>query len=161
MRTLFGPFELLYPGRPLVLESPLSAEELTRRLEAAFQGTCVDGRVRVMRRVRGTSSFRPVVAGHIRRATPGSRLDVRLQLHPVVLAFGAVFAAGAGMAAAVAASEIPMAVGSPLLALVGAMAAVAFLFALLGAIEARITTRLLVTLADARPAPPATGREPA
>jgi VIT1/CCC1 family predicted Fe2+/Mn2+ transporter len=155
VRTLFGFLELLYPGRPLVLDSPLSAEDLTRRLEAAFEGTCVDGRLRVMRRVRGTNSFRPLVEGHLRRAPRGSRLDVRLRLHPVVLAFGAVFATGAGLAAAVAAPEIPMAAGSPLLALVLAMAAVAFLFALLGAIEARTSTRLLATLAQATPAPPA------
>lgn len=154
MTTLFGFLELLYPGRPLVLDSPLSAEELTRRLAAAFEGTCVDGRLRVMRRVRGRNSFRPVVEGHIRRAPPGSRLDVRLQLHPLVLAFGAVFALVAGTIAALAAPDIPVVGGSPLLVRLLAMAAVAFVWALLASIEARSSTRLLARLAETQPTHP-------
>ena len=46
-------FELFYPGRSIVLDSPLGVEEVTRRLELAFDGTFADGRFCMMRRVRG------------------------------------------------------------------------------------------------------------
>ena len=55
----------------------------------------------------------------------------------------------AGTVAAVASPEIPVVGGSPLLVGVLAMAAVAFVFALLGSIEARTSTRLLVNLTEA------------
>jgi hypothetical protein len=142
-------FELFHPGRSIVLDSPLDVKELTRRLEVAFEGTFADGRFSVMRRVRGTNSFRPLVDGQIRPESGGSRLNVRLRLHPLILAFGAVFALVAGTLAAIAAPEIPVVGGSPLLVAVLAMAAVAFLFALLGSIEARTSTRLLSKVAEA------------
>lgn len=141
-------FELFYPGRSIVLDSPLGVEELTRRLELAFDGTFTDGRVRMMRRVRGRNSFRPVVDGQILAASSGSRLKVRLRLHPLILAFGAVFALIAGTVAAIASPEIPVVGGSPLLVRVLAMAAVAVVFALLGSIEARTSTRLLSNVAE-------------
>ena len=146
-------FELIYPGRSIVLDSPYGVEELTRRLEQAFDGTVADGRFRLMRRVRGRNSFRPVVDGRILPGSGGSRLNVRLRLHPLILGFGAVFAVIAGTVAAVASPEIPPLGGSPLLARVLAMAAVAFLFALLAGIEARASTRLLANVVNARPTP--------
>lgn len=145
--------ELLHPGRSFVLDSPLGVEELTRRLELAFDGTFAGGRIRMMRRVRGRNSFRPVVDGQILPGSVGSRLNVRLRLHPLILAIGAVFALIAGTVAALASPEIPVVGGSPLLVRVLAMAAVAFVFALLGSIEARTTTRLLSNLAEAKPYP--------
>jgi hypothetical protein len=144
-------FDLLYPGRSIVLDSPLGVTELTRRLELAFDGTFVHGRFCMMRRVQGRNSFRPVVDGQILPGPGGSRLNVRLRLHPLILAIGAVFALIAGTVAAVAAPEIPVVGGSPLLVRVLAMAAVAFVFALLGRIEARTSTRLLADVADAKP----------
>jgi hypothetical protein len=144
-------FELFYPGRQLVLDSPLGVEELSRRLELAFEGTFADGRFHMMRRVRGRNSFRSVVDGQILPGTGGSRLNVRLRLHPLILAIGAVFALIAGTVAAVAAPEIPVIGGSPLLVRLLAMAAVAFVFALLGSIEARTSTRLLTNVAEAKP----------
>jgi hypothetical protein len=149
--------ELIHPGRPVLLDSPLGVEELTRRLSVAFDGTVADGRVRIMRRVRGRNSFRPVVDGRILPAPGGSRIDVRLRLHPLVLAFGGVFALVAGTIAALAAPEIPVVGASPLLVRVLAMAAVGFVFALLGSIEARTSTRLL---ADAAAAKPSHARQP-
>jgi hypothetical protein len=143
--------ELFYPGRSIVLDSPLGVEEVTRRLEAAFDGTFGDGRFWMMRRVRGRNSFRPVVDGQILPRPWGSRLNARLRLHPLILAIGAVFALIAGTVAAVASPEIPVVGGSPLLVRVLAMAAVAFVFALLGSIEARTSTRLLSNVAEARP----------
>jgi hypothetical protein len=150
-------FELFYPGRSIVLDSPLVVEEVTRRLELAFDGTFADSRLRIMRRVRGRNSFRSVVDGHILpRSGGGSRLRVRLRLHPLILAFGAVFALIAGTIAALASPEIPVIGVSPLLVRVLAMAVVAFVFALLGTIEARTTTRLLAKAAEAKRTPVAT-----
>ena len=144
-------FELFYPGRKMVLESPLGVEELTRRLEREFEGTFADRRFSMMRRVRGRNSFRSVVDGQILPESAGSRLNVRLRLHPLILAIGSVFALIAGTVAAVAAPEIPVIGGSPLLVRMVAMAAVAFVFALLGNIEARTSTRLLSNVAEAKP----------
>jgi hypothetical protein len=144
-------FELFRSGRPILLDSPLDVKELRRRIELAFDGTVADGRVSVMRRVRGRNSFRSVVHGQIRPESGGSRLDVRLRLHPLILAFGAVFALVAGTIAALASPEIPVIGGSPLLVRVLAMAAVALVFHLLGSIEARTSTRLLAQVAQSEP----------
>ena len=146
-------FELFYPGRQMVLDSPLGAEELTRRLQLAFEGTFANGRVYMMRRVRGRNSFRSLVDGQIIPASAGARLTVRLRLHPLVLGIGAVFAVIAGTVGAIASPEIPVIGGSPLLVRVLAMAAVALIFGLLGSIEARTTTRLLSDAAEAKPHP--------
>lgn len=143
-------FELFDPGRSMVLDSPLGVEEVTRRLELAFDGTFADGRFCLMRRVRGRNSFRPVVDGQILPESGGSRLNVCLRLHPLILAIGAVFALIAGTVAAVASPGIPLVGGSPFLVRVLAMAAVAFVFALLGSIEARTATRLLHHIVEAR-----------
>lgn len=146
--------ELLYSGRSLVLDSPLGVEELTRRVEQAFDGTFVNGRVSMMRRVRGRNSFRVVLEGDMAPTPSGSRLDLRLRLHRLILAVGAVFALIAGNVAAIAGPEIPVVGGSPLLARVLAMTAVAVVFAVLGSVEARIATRLLSAVAEAIPFPP-------
>jgi hypothetical protein len=145
-------FELFYPGRSIAFDSPLDVNELTRRLGQAFDGTVADGRFRLMRRVRGRNSFRSVVEGQLLPGSGGSRLNVRLRLHPLILAFGAVFALIAGTVAALASPDIPVVGGSPLLVRVLAMAAVAFVFALLGSIEARTSTRLLASVTEANPA---------
>jgi len=144
-------FGLFYPGRSIVLDSPLGVDELTRRLEQAFDGTFVNGRVHMQRRTRGRNSFRPVVEGQISPVASGSRLDIRLRLHPLILAIGAAFALIAGTIAAIAAPEIPIVGGSPLLVRVLGMAAVGFVFAVLGSVEARISTRLISNAAEAKP----------
>jgi hypothetical protein len=141
--------DLFYPGRSFVLDSPVGVEELTRRLQLAFDGTIADGRFRMMRRVRGRNSFRSVVDGRIVPGSGGSRLNVRLRLHPLILAIGAVFALIAGTLAAVASPEIPVVGGSPLLVRALAIATVTFVFALLASIEARTSTRLLANLSEA------------
>src|SRR5688500_1498378 len=129
-------FELFHPGRSLVLDSALGVEELTRRLELAFEGRVAGDRFRVMRRVRGRNSFRSLLDGQMQPTPGGSRLSVRMRLHPLILAVGAVFALIAGAMAAVASPQIPVVGGSPWLVRVLAMAAVAVLFGLLGSIEA-------------------------
>ena len=103
--------------------------------------------------MRGRNSFRSLADGQILPRSGGSRLNVRLRLHPLILAVGAVFALIAGTVASLASPEIPVVGGSPLLVRVLAMAAVAFVFALLGSIEARTSTRLLSNVADAKPYP--------
>ena len=143
-------YELLR-GRSFVFDSPLGVEEVTRRLGLAFDGTFADGRFRMMRRVRGRNSFRPVVDGQIVPGSSGSRLNVRLRLHPLILVIGAAFALIAGAVAAVASPEIPVIGGSPLLVRVLAMAAVSSVFVLLGDIEARASIRLVCHLAEAKP----------
>jgi hypothetical protein len=152
-------FELFYPGRSMVFDSPLDVNELTRRLQLAFDGTVVDGQFSLIRRVRGRNSFRSVVEGQILPRRGGSRLNVRLRLHPLILAFGAMFALIAGSVAAVASPGIPVVGRSPLLVSVLAMAAVAFAFALLGNIDARTSTRLLANAASSKPYPPGQASE--
>jgi hypothetical protein len=144
-------FQVLYPGRTVVLNSPLSVEEVTRRLQQGFAGTVTGGRLRVMRRVRGRNSFRPIIEGLVSPNSAGSRLDLRMRLHPFSLAAGAVFAFIAGTLAVVAAPPIPIVGSSPLLIRVLVLGAVALLFAALGNIEVRTSTRLLSELAEAKP----------
>jgi hypothetical protein len=144
-------FDLFYPGRSVALDSPIDAAELTRRLELTFDGTVGDGRFRMMRRVRGRNSFRSVMDGQILPRPGGTRLNVRLRLHPLVLAIGAVFALVAGTVAAIAAPGVPVVGGSPFLVRVLAMAAVAFVFALLGNVEARTSIRVLSDIAETKP----------
>jgi hypothetical protein len=151
--------ELLYSGRSITLVSPLGVEALTRRLEQAFDGTFVNGRVDMMRRTRGRNSFRMVLEGDMSPAASGSRLDLRLRLHRVILVAGALFALIAGTIAAIAAPEIPFVGGSPLLARVLAMTAVAVAFAVLASVEARIAIRLLSAVAEATPLPPGDASE--
>jgi hypothetical protein len=145
-------FQVLYSGRAIVLDSPLTVEEVTRRLQQRFDGTFADGRLSILRRVRGRNSFRPVVEGQVVPRSAGSRLDLRMRLHPLVLVFGAIFALIAGTIAAIAAPAIPVVGSSPLLIRLLAMVAVAVIFAALGNVEVRTSTRLLSELAAAKPA---------
>ena len=157
--------DLLYPGRKVVFDSPLTVDEVTRRLQREitppaapwrdtrqqlFEGTFASGRFEMARLVRGRNSFRTVMKGLISQAPAGARVDVRLQLHPLVVGAGVFFAVIAGAIAAVAAPEIPVIGVSPLLVRLLAMAAVVFAFAGLGNIEARTATRLLGKLIEAR-----------
>ena len=89
-------------GRSLVFESPLTLDEITKRLQREiapatwqlyetrrqlFVGTFADGRFRMMRLVRGKNSFRSLIEGYLSPSSTGVRIDVRLKLHPVVLIF--------------------------------------------------------------------------
>ena len=156
---------LLYPGRQLVLDSPLAVDEVTRRLQREiaspewrlwenrpqmFQGTFENGRFGMMRLVRGRNSFRPVMTGLVSQGQTGTRLVVRLQLHPLVLGAGVFFALIAGTIASIAAPAIPVIGGSPLLVRLLAMAAVMFIFAAVGSVEGRTATRLLSNLVEAQ-----------
>lgn len=93
-------FDLLFAGRRLTLESPLSADEAAERLRRdlatpewriaerrphAFIGTFAEGRFQMTRHVRGRNSFRPMIDGRLAPAGHGSRVEVRLRLHPVAV----------------------------------------------------------------------------
>lgn len=101
-------------GRQLVFESPLSVQEMTARLRREiaeptyypferrtnlFEGTLVDGRFRMVRLARGRNSLRPVISGRVSPGARGTQIDLRLRLHPGVLALLAiVLTAGVGAA---------------------------------------------------------------
>jgi hypothetical protein len=153
-------FEMLYSGRAVAFDSPLNAEEVTQRLQQGFDGTFTDGRLHMMRRVRGRNSFRSVIDGQLSRRSAGSHLVLRLRLHPVVLVFGAVFALIAGTVAAIAAPEIPVIGGSPLFVRLLAMGVVVSGFAALGSVEARLATKLVAELVNAEPLRAAAGVSP-
>ena len=161
-------FDVLYPGRRLVIDSPLSVEEVTHRLgrevaapaitrpsrekrTQSFEGTFANGDFSFIRLVRGQNSFRPWMKGRVSAQAAGTRIDVHLQLHWFVLAFGVVLAVVGGAIAALAAPELPVVTNSPLMARLVAMAAVVLIFAALGNLESRIATRLLEKVVGATP----------
>jgi hypothetical protein len=160
----FAMLDLLYTGRHLVLDSALPADEVTRLLQREitasprkwgenrpqlFEGTFENGRFEMARLVRGRNSFRPMMTGTVSPGQTGTRLNVRLQLHPFVLVVAVVFALVAGTIASIAAPDIP-APGGSLLARLLAMAVVMVIVAGLGSIEARISTKILANLVAAR-----------
>jgi len=161
-------FDVLYPGRRLVINSPLSVEEVAQRLgrdvtspvmrpqlrdrrQERFEGTFADGQFSIIRRVHGRNSFRPWMKGRLSAQPAGTRIDLHVQLHLFVLIFGVILAIIAGSIAAIAAPELPVVTNSPLMARLLAMALIAVIFAALGRIEARTATRLLEKVVGATP----------
>jgi hypothetical protein len=161
-------FDVLYPGRRLVINSPLSVEEVTERLgrevtppvmrsqlwdrrQQGFEGTFADGQFSFIRLVHGRNSFRPWMKGRLSAQPTGTRVDLHLQMHLFILVFGVVLAIIAGTIAAIAAPELPVVANSPLVARLLAMALIAVIFAGLGSIEARTATRLLEKVVGATP----------
>jgi hypothetical protein len=167
--------DIVFRGRRLEFASPLSVEELSARLARevtaavwrvtdtrtqTFEGAFADGRFRMVRLVHGRNSFRPLIEGQLVPLPAGTRIDVRLRLHPFVVIFCAILlAVGATLFRIVAADpEARAAVPPPLIAL-GA-AAVCALVAGVAAAEARTATRLLAALFEApgsRPGSPPAG----
>jgi len=101
---------VIFGGRHIVFESPLSLEEATTRLEReitpptvrsewrrpmerrmfekrpqSFIGTFADDRFHVVRLTRGRSSIRPWVDGTLSRSTRGCRVAVQLKMPTVAL----------------------------------------------------------------------------
>lgn len=158
-------FDLLYPGRTVVFDSALSVAEVTRRLEKEvspprvnpfwdrrqqlFEGTFANGHFHMMRLVHGRQSFRPVLDGQLSPAASGTHVAVRMQLHPLVIAFCTALALIGGMLASVAAPAIPVVGGVPP-PLVGLLAIglVALLVGVFGSIETRTAIRLLEGLLE-------------
>lgn len=153
-------------GRRLVFQSTLTREDLMTRLEQQvapprllssqkgphpFEGTVANGGFRMMRSVRGRNSFRPVISGSMASAAHGTRVDARLQLHPIVLALCAIVLLVGAMVASIAIPEYVATGSSPGIVFVLALAAVFTAFAIAAAVEARKATRMLATLFVAEP----------
>lgn len=156
-------------GRRLTFHSPLTSEDLAARLgrevapptlfprskgPQAFEGTVADGRFRMMRSVRGRNSFRSLISGTVSPGGRGARVDVRLQLHPAVLIFCALFLLVAAAIASIAIPEFLATGSSPGLIFVIAVTLVFVLFAIVATVEARKATRMLAALFESQPADP-------
>jgi hypothetical protein len=96
--------DLLFGGRHLVFESPLTLEETSARLErdlttpaankwwralgsrgseqrpSSFRGTFGDGRFQMSPLINGRRSIRPWIVGTLSRAATGCRVDVWLKM---------------------------------------------------------------------------------
>src|SRR5215831_4695255 len=97
--------DLVFGGRKLVLASPLSLEEATKRLQReitapgvraewrrpmewrmfekrpqSFIGTFADSRFHMVRLIRGRGSIRPWIDGKLSRAVDGCLVEVRLKM---------------------------------------------------------------------------------
>lgn len=155
-------------GRRLVFDSPLTPDQATERLRQQvtppawklvedrpqlFEGTFENGRFQMVRLVRGRNSFRPVIEGTLQPGNRGTRIDVRMKLHPLVVVFCGVFLAFGAMVAAVAIPEWLAAstTPAPVWLFLGLAAAVAAAFLAAPGIEARTATRMLQDLFEAEP----------
>lgn len=168
MQNVAGMIDLVF-GRRLIFESPLGQEAVATRLQQEiapprmfpsetrpqqFEGTFMDGRFRMMRQVRGRNSFRSVISGVVSPGDRGARIDVRLQLHPVVTVVCSLFLLAAVAIASVAIPEYLTTGSSPGMLFVIAATVVFGLFAISAAAEARKSTRMLVELFGAQPGGP-------
>lgn len=92
--------ELLFGGRNLVFESPLSLEDATARLQREittpewrmlenrrqlFMGTFAGGRFHMFRLASRRNSFKPTIDGTLTRTVNGCRVNARLKLAPADL----------------------------------------------------------------------------
>ena len=158
-------FDVLYPGRRVVLDSGLSLAEVTSRLEKEvtppatpwfrdtrtqlFEGTFANGRFEMARLVKGRDSFRPMLYGQLSATPGGTRIEIRMQLHILVLVVGLAISSFAGMIGSWAAYPIPVIGPLSLLWQLLVMGLFALLFASLANIEVRKAIRLLEGLLDA------------
>lgn len=156
-------FDLVLPGRRLVFVSPLGVGEVRKRLERQvskpgirlwdqrtemFEGTFANDRFEIARLVRGRNSFRPMIHGRLSMDAAGTRIDARMQLHPVVMVVYGLMVFIAGTAAALAAPAVPM---PPLAARILVMALLFLAVSLVANLEARKATRLLAQLFASEP----------
>lgn len=89
--------DLLFGGRNLIFESPLSLEDATVRLQGEvttpewrlfenrrqlFMGTFAGGRFHIFRLASRRSSFKPTIDGTLTRTVNGCRVNARLKLAP-------------------------------------------------------------------------------
>ena len=113
----------LLPYQKLLFNSPLSREELTRRLAREvsksrwgfalfdrrtelFEGTITSEGFKVSRIIRYRNSFLPVISGNFSPTAKGVRVDVTLRLHGAVLAFSVVWLSFVGLGAAAVVLEL-------------------------------------------------------
>jgi hypothetical protein len=112
----------LLPYTQLVFESPLSKEEVVRRLtlEVAsrrwgwglferrtelFEGEVSEGGFRISRIIRYRNSFLPVIHGRFSPLVKGVRIDITMRLHVAVLIFSIVWLSAVGFGALAFASQ--------------------------------------------------------
>jgi hypothetical protein len=160
-------FDVLYPGRKVVLDSTLSVDEVTSRLakevtppanpfwdrrQELFEGTFANGRFEMIRLVHAQRhSFRPMLYGQLSPTPGGTRIEVRMQLHLLVLALGFAIAYIGGVIGSLAAYQwVPVIGRVPLVTHLLIIGLFAVLFATLGTREARKATGMLERLLEAR-----------
>ena len=156
--------DVLYPGRKVVLESGLSLADVTSRLakevtpmanpfwdrrKELFEGTFANGRFEMIRLVHSRNSFRPMLYGQLSPRPGGTRIEIRMQLHILVLVVGLAISAFAGLIGSWAASPIPVIGQLSLLWQLLVIGLFALLFAALGNVESRKSVGLLENLLDA------------
>src|SRR5262245_66331008 len=84
-----------------------------------FEGTFANGRFEMSRLVKGRDSFRPMLYGQLLPTSGGTRIEIRMRLHILVLALGFVLAYIAGTIASLAAYDVVPVIGHvPVLVLV-------------------------------------------
>ena len=112
----------LWPYQKLVFNSPLSREELIRRLarevsksrwgllfdrrRELFEGTITGEGFKISRIIRYRNSFLPVIQGNFSNTAKGVRVDVTLRLHRAVLVFSAVWLSFAVLGIVAVASKV-------------------------------------------------------
>jgi hypothetical protein len=100
-------FDVMFTGRQLVFDSPLTLAEATSRLQQevtapawplwrdrrtqSFEGTFADGQFQMSRLDRRKKTLGPVIKGRISQGTFGARIDASIQVHPLALGFYAIF----------------------------------------------------------------------
>jgi hypothetical protein len=152
----------LWPYQKLVFKSPLSREEITRRLtrevsdrqwsvglfekrRELFEGTISDEGFKISRIIRYRNSFRPVIQGQFSPSVKGMRVEVTLRLHGAMLAFSIVWLSIVGMGLAAGAARV-LSTGQVGAQMLGPLAALVFFYLLvtLGfGFEARKASKLL------------------
>jgi hypothetical protein len=105
----------ILPYERLTIETVLSIEEARRRLADAiepkrlvrwpfsaptkpFQGLITGDRFEMSRIIGYRNSFLPQITGQIRQGYQGAAIDLKLQMHPLVLVFMVVWLAVIGVA---------------------------------------------------------------
>ncbi len=113
--TVSGLFRFLWPFRRFTLETPLTPDEVVTRLtpevdperfglfgapgERPWIGSVGPGRVEMRRRIAYKNSFLPLVSATIAPASRGATVDVRMAMHPVVIAFMLFWLSGTSLGA--------------------------------------------------------------
>jgi len=159
-------FDVLYPGRMVVLDTGLNLAEVTSRLAREvtppatpwfrdtrtqlFEGTFANGRFQMIRLVKGRNSFNPMLKGELSQTATGTRIHIQMQLHLLALAVGFVISNLAGMFASFAAYRVPVIARVPFVVQLLVIGLFALVFAALGTMEARKATSMLERLLDAR-----------